>query len=81
MNDEHYCNVFVFVLNDANFVSLGQLSLTTRVRDVAQMVLAKKKLEGLQILSLGYMVPLDVTVYIPPEHTRLIWDSEDHPQN
>ena len=67
MSSEHNCNVYVLVHNDGHFVSLGQLSLTTRIRDVAQMVLAKKKLEGLQILSLGYMVPPDVTVYIPPE--------------
>ena len=67
MSSEHNCNVYVLVHNDGHFVSLGQLSLTTRIRDVAQMVLAKKKLEGLQILSLGYMVPPDVIVYIPPQ--------------
>ena len=66
MNNENYCNVFVHVLTDGHFVPLGQLILTTRIRDVANMVLAKKKLEGLQILSLGYMVPPDVIVYLPP---------------
>ena len=76
MSNEHNCNVFVQVHNDGHFVSLGQLSLTTRIRDVANMVLAKKKLKGLQILSLGYMVPPDVIVYIPPE-TLLSQTRED----
>ena len=76
MNNENYCNIFVQVHNDGHFVSLGQLSLTTRIRDVANMVLAKKKLKGLQILSLGYMVPPDVIVYIPPE-TLLSQTRED----
>ena len=69
MNDEHYYNVEVLVLNDAHRVRLGQLSLTTRIRDVADMVLAKKKMEGLQILSLGYLVPQEIIVYLPPETT------------
>ena len=69
MNDEHYYNVEVVVLNDAHRVRLGQLSLTTRIRDVADMVLAKKKMEGLQILSLGYLVPQEIIVYLPPETT------------
>ena len=72
MNNENYCNVFVHVLTDGHFVPLGQLSLTTRIRDVAQMVLAKKKLEGLQNLCLGYMLPYkeigpQEIVYLPPE--------------
>ena len=69
MNDEHYYNVEVLVLNDVHRVRLGQLSLTTRIRDVADMVLAKKKMEGLQILSLGYLVPQKIIVYLPPETT------------
>ena len=67
MNNENYCKVFVQVLNDGHFLPLGQFSLTSRIRDVANMVLTKKKMEGLQILSLGYLVPPDVIVYIPPE--------------
>ena len=67
MSNEHNCNVKILVLNDAHYVSLGQLSLTTRIRDVADMVLAKKKMEGLQILILGYMVPPDKIIYLPRE--------------
>ena len=69
MSHEHNCNVKILVLNDGHYVSLGQLSLTTRIRDVADMVLAKKKMEGLQILSLGYLVPQKIIVYLPPETT------------
>ena len=69
MNDERYCNVFVFVLNDANFVSLGQLRLNVRIKDVADMVLAMKKLDGLQNLCLGYARPVDEIVCLPPGTT------------
>ena len=69
MSNEHNCNVKILVLNDGHYVSLGQLSLTTRIRDVADMVLAKKKMEGLQILSLGYLVPQEIIVYLLPETT------------
>ena len=69
MNDEHYYNVEVEVLNDAHRVRLGQLSLTTRIRDVADRVLDVKKLEGLQNLCLGYLIPSAIIVYLPPETT------------
>ena len=69
MNDEHYYNVEVEVLNDAHRVRLGQLSLTTRIRDVADRVLHVKKLEGLQNLCLGYLIPSAIIVYLPPETT------------
>jgi hypothetical protein len=72
MNNEQYCNVIVHVHTDGHFVPLGQFSLTSRIRDVANMVLAKKKLEGLQNLCLGYMLPYkeigpQEIVYLPPE--------------
>ena len=37
MNNENYCNVFVQVLNDGHFLPLGQFSLTSRIKDVADM--------------------------------------------
>ena len=69
MNSEHYCNVFVEVLDDGHFVSLGQLSLTMRIREVADRVLDMKKWEGLQNLCLGYLVPPEIIVYLLPETT------------
>ena len=69
MNNEHYYNVEVEVLDDAHRVRLGQLSLTTRIRDVADRVLDMKKLEGLQNLCLGYLAPSEIIVYLPPETT------------
>ena len=69
MNSEHYCNVFVEVLDDGHFVSLGPLSLTIRIREVADRVLDMKKWEGLQNLCLGYLVPPEIIVYLLPETT------------
>ena len=69
MNNEHYYNVEVEVLDDAHRVRLGQLSLTTRIRDVAGRVLDMKKLERLQNLCLGYLAPSEIIVYLPPETT------------
>ena len=69
MNNEHYYNVEVLVLNDVHKVRLGQLSLNTTIREVADRVLDIKRLEGLQNLCLGYLTPSQIIIYLPPETT------------
>ncbi|TRY70055.1 hypothetical protein TCAL_04843 [Tigriopus californicus] len=66
--NNHFCNVIVVLGEDGDFVSLGQMSLDTRMKEVTDMVLTKKNLDGLgQHVFLGYMRPYKEIVLLPAE--------------
>jgi len=66
--DSHFSHAIVDLnIKDDDFVALGPISLSSTIKEVAERVLAKKNVDGLNYCLLGYARPHEEVVLLPAE--------------